>query len=140
MPVVDGPLLTLFVGFQRFRRLYGRVDITLFRHMMLCQDLMSLRYPFFFAGFSAAAPAAAVHALQIGLLCMRKFRRRETARRAFHSADNDMSLRRAALRRDRPHRGAYMNLDGMEGCCQSGFMDRTSQGHPARWKQCRFLQ
>ena len=33
--------------------------------------------------------------------------RRETARRAFHSADNDMSLRRAALRRERPHRGSY---------------------------------
>ena len=32
---------------------------------------------------------------------------RETARRAFHSADNDMSLRRAALRRERPHRGSY---------------------------------
>jgi len=32
---------------------------------------------------------------------------RETARKAFYSADNDMSLRRAALRRDRPHRGAY---------------------------------
>eukprot|EP00435_Cladocopium_sp_Y103_P019412 s4226_g4.t1 len=32
---------------------------------------------------------------------------RETARRAFHAADNDMALRRAALRRDRPHRGAY---------------------------------
>ena len=28
---------------------------------------------------------------------------RETARRAFHAADNDMSLRRAALRRDRLH-------------------------------------
>ena len=33
--------------------------------------------------------------------------KRETARRAFHAADNDMSLRRAALRRDRPSRGAY---------------------------------
>ena len=32
---------------------------------------------------------------------------RETARKAFHAADNDMSLRRAALSRDRPHRGAY---------------------------------
>ena len=32
---------------------------------------------------------------------------RETARRAFHAADNDMSLRRAALRRSRPHRGSY---------------------------------
>ena len=32
---------------------------------------------------------------------------RETARRAFHAAGNDMALRRAALRRDRPHRGAY---------------------------------
>ena len=32
---------------------------------------------------------------------------RETARRAFHAADNDMAIRRAALRRDRPHRGAY---------------------------------
>ena len=32
---------------------------------------------------------------------------RETARRAFHAADNDMALRRAALRRDRPHRGSY---------------------------------
>eukprot|EP00435_Cladocopium_sp_Y103_P029607 s2915_g7.t1 len=32
---------------------------------------------------------------------------RENARHAFHSADNDMALRRAALRRDRPHRGAY---------------------------------
>ena len=33
--------------------------------------------------------------------------KRETARKAFHAADNDMALRRAALRRDRPHRGAY---------------------------------
>ena len=33
--------------------------------------------------------------------------KRETARKAFHAADNDMSLRRAALRRDRPSRGAY---------------------------------
>eukprot|EP00435_Cladocopium_sp_Y103_P042518 s19_g11.t1 len=32
---------------------------------------------------------------------------REAARRAFHAADNDMSLRRAALRRERPHRGSY---------------------------------
>ena len=33
--------------------------------------------------------------------------KRETARKAFHAADNDMALRRATLRRDRPHRGAY---------------------------------
>eukprot|EP00435_Cladocopium_sp_Y103_P006894 s1307_g2.t1 len=32
---------------------------------------------------------------------------REAARRAFHAADNDVALRRAALRRDRPHRGSY---------------------------------
>ena len=32
---------------------------------------------------------------------------RETARRAFHSADNDSSLRRALLRRSNPHRGFY---------------------------------
>ena len=32
---------------------------------------------------------------------------RETARRAFHSADNDSALRRAMLRRSHPHRGAY---------------------------------
>ena len=33
--------------------------------------------------------------------------KRETARKAFHAADNDTALRREALRRDRPHRGAY---------------------------------
>ena len=32
---------------------------------------------------------------------------RETARRAFHSADNDSALRRAMLRRSNPHRGFY---------------------------------
>eukprot|EP00435_Cladocopium_sp_Y103_P025811 s1152_g6.t1 len=32
---------------------------------------------------------------------------RETARRAFHSADNDAVLRRAMLRRSNPHRGQY---------------------------------
>ena len=32
---------------------------------------------------------------------------RESARRAFHSADNNAALRRAALRRDRPDRGSY---------------------------------
>ena len=32
---------------------------------------------------------------------------RESARKAFHAADNSMSLRRAALRRDRPGRAAY---------------------------------
>ena len=32
---------------------------------------------------------------------------RETARRAFHSADNDSALRRAMLRRSHPQRGAY---------------------------------
>ena len=32
---------------------------------------------------------------------------RESARKAFHTADNSMSLRRAALRRDRPGRPAY---------------------------------
>ena len=32
---------------------------------------------------------------------------RESARKAFHSADNNMALRRAALRRTRPHRGSY---------------------------------
>eukprot|EP00435_Cladocopium_sp_Y103_P010407 s1891_g2.t1 len=37
---------------------------------------------------------------------------RETARKAFWAADNDMSLRRAALRRDRPHRGAYILGNG----------------------------
>eukprot|EP00435_Cladocopium_sp_Y103_P071350 s168_g37.t1 len=32
---------------------------------------------------------------------------RETARRAFHAADNSMAIRRAALRRSRPPRGQY---------------------------------
>ena len=32
---------------------------------------------------------------------------REAARKAFHAADNDMALRRAILRRGRPHRGSY---------------------------------
>ena len=32
---------------------------------------------------------------------------RETARKAFHSADNDQALRRAMLRRSCPHRGIY---------------------------------
>ena len=32
---------------------------------------------------------------------------REAARRAFHCADNDASLRRAMLRRSHPHRGQY---------------------------------
>ena len=32
---------------------------------------------------------------------------RESARRAFHSADNDAALRRALLRRSNPHRGNY---------------------------------
>ena len=42
-----------------------------------------------------------------GLRFREMLARRETARRAFHSADNDMSLRRAALCRERPHRGSY---------------------------------
>jgi len=32
---------------------------------------------------------------------------RETARRAYHSADNDAALRRSVLRRANPHRGSY---------------------------------
>jgi hypothetical protein len=36
---------------------------------------------------------------------------RESARKAFHAADNDMSIRRAALRRARPHRGMYQPGD-----------------------------
>lgn len=42
-----------------------------------------------------------------GLRFREKLARRETARRAFHAADNDMSLRRALLRRSCPHRGRY---------------------------------
>ena len=33
---------------------------------------------------------------------------RESARKAFHEADNNMAIRRAALRRSRPHRGDYL--------------------------------
>lgn len=33
--------------------------------------------------------------------------RRESARKAFHMADNNMAIRRAILRRERPHRGTY---------------------------------
>ena len=42
-----------------------------------------------------------------GLRFREQLARRETARRAFHSADNSMAIRRAALRRERPYRGAY---------------------------------
>ena len=42
-----------------------------------------------------------------GLLFRQQLAKRETARRAFHSADNDEVLRRAMLRRSNPHRGSY---------------------------------
>lgn len=42
-----------------------------------------------------------------GLLFRQQLAQRETARKAFHAADNSMTIRRAALRRERPHRGQY---------------------------------
>ena len=42
-----------------------------------------------------------------GLQFRQLLAQRETARRAFAAADNSMALRRAALRRERPHRGQY---------------------------------
>ena len=42
-----------------------------------------------------------------GLKFRNQLAMRETARRAFHSADNDSALRRAMLRRSNPHRGLY---------------------------------
>ena len=44
---------------------------------------------------------------QEGILFRNKLARREAARKAFHMTDNDMSLRRAILRRTRPDRGMY---------------------------------
>jgi hypothetical protein len=43
-----------------------------------------------------------------GLLFRHQLAQRETARKAFHAADNSMAIRRAALRRERPHRGQYV--------------------------------
>eukprot|EP00435_Cladocopium_sp_Y103_P069198 s167_g32.t2 len=43
----------------------------------------------------------------LGLKFRNQLAMRETARRAFFSADNDMAIRRAALRRSRPDRGQY---------------------------------
>ena len=45
------------------------------------------------------------HAL--GIRFKRQLAFRETARRAYHSADNDAALRRSVLRRSNPHRGSY---------------------------------
>ena len=56
---------------------------------------------------SLPAHAIAESETNAGLRFRELLAMRETARRAFHAADNDMALRRAALRRDRPHRGAY---------------------------------
>ena len=42
-----------------------------------------------------------------GILFRKQLAMRETARRAFHSADNDSALRKALLRRSNPHRGTY---------------------------------
>ena len=43
----------------------------------------------------------------VGLQFRQQLAMRETARRAFHSADNDAALRKAVLRRSNPHRGNY---------------------------------
>eukprot|EP00435_Cladocopium_sp_Y103_P075582 s29_g60.t1 len=56
---------------------------------------------------SLPAHAIAESEDQAGLKFKELLAMREAARRAFHAADNDMALRRAALRRDRPHRGSY---------------------------------
>ena len=42
-----------------------------------------------------------------GLKFRNQLAMRETARRAFHSADSDSALRRAMLRRSNPHRRSY---------------------------------
>ena len=42
-----------------------------------------------------------------GIAFRKQLAMRETARRAFHSADNDAALRKAMLRRSNPHRGSY---------------------------------
>ena len=53
---MDSPLSSPLNGSLRFKRHYGRVAMILDLPMMLCQYLMLLRL---------AAPAAALHALQI---------------------------------------------------------------------------
>ena len=47
-----------------------------------------------------------------GLRFREQLARRETARRAFHSADNSMALRRAALRRERPRQVLMKSVSG----------------------------
>ena len=43
----------------------------------------------------------------LGIKFKRQLAYRETARRSYHSADNDAALRRSVLRRSNPHRGSY---------------------------------
>ena len=43
----------------------------------------------------------------LGIKFKQQLAYRETARRAYHSADNDAALRRSVLRRANPHRGSY---------------------------------
>ena len=58
-------------------------------------------------GYTLPAHAKADSEDQPGIRFRDMLAKRETARKAFHAAANDMALRRTALRRDRPHRGAY---------------------------------
>ena len=54
-----------------------------------------------------ASHLLAENPLAEGIRFRTKLAVRETARRAFHSADNDQALRRAVLRRSCPHRGQF---------------------------------
>lgn len=54
-----------------------------------------------------AAHLMAMNGSGSGIVFRELLAKREAARRAFHAADNNMAIRRAILRRDRPHRGYY---------------------------------
>ena len=59
-------------------------------------------------GFNLPAHLLADSETALGIRFKRQLAYRETARRAYHSADNDSALRRSVLRRSNPHRGSYI--------------------------------
>ena len=56
---------------------------------------------------------------------------RETARRAYHSADNDAALRRSVLRRANPHRGSYHPGEWVM-VWKQGQLDGSHESHNSR--------
>ena len=66
---------------------------------------------------------------------------RESARKAFHEADNSMALRRAMLRRNRPNRGNYVAGEWVmiwrQSEHQKGWIG-PCKGHSTRWTKFSF--